>query len=218
MAADESILTTVDDYLLSIAEGLHAAQRELDSATGTGDTTYRYYLPKLDFELKMTVELRQRSSTVGGPARPVLMLRPATASESSSSSTAVSTVSGSFLAVPNSNPRLKLRAVSSLVWRSPREAAVTVQLRDETGAPQSGEEVHFNVDKELSALANQALGIPPALAADTTFVDAVVTTDENGAATSVLRISTTEPFGKQIVLVLDIAGQTETIQHALVSS
>lgn len=215
--ADESILTTVDDYLLSLAEGLHAAQRELDSTTGSADTTYRYYLPKLDFELKMTVELRQRS-TVGGTARPVLMLRPATASESSSSSTAVSTVSGSFLAVPNSNARLKLRAVSSLVWRNPREAAVTVRLSDESGAPQSGEEVHFNVDKELSALANQALGIPPALSADTTFIDAVVSTDENGVATSLLRIASTEPVGKQVVLVLDIAGQTETIQHGVTNS
>lgn len=218
MAADESILTTIDDYLLSIAEGLHAAQRELDATSSGTDASYRYYLPKLDFELKMTVELRQRSSSVGGVPRPILMLRPATASESSSTSTAVSTVSGSFLAVPNSNPRLKLRAISSLVWRTPREAAVTVQLRDEAGAPQSGEEVHFNVDKELSALANQALGMPPGIAADTTFVDAVVTTDENGAATSLLRVSSSEPVGKQLVLVLDAAGQTETIQHSVASS
>lgn len=218
MAADESILTTIDDYLLSIAEGLHAAQRELDDSKTSGDATFRYYLPKLDFELKMTVELRQRSSTAGGVPRPLLMLRPATASESSSTSTAVSTVSGSFLAVPNNDPRVRLRASSSLAWRTPREATVSVQLRDEAGVPQSGEEVHFNVDHELSAAANQAIGAPPGLASDTTFVDAVVKTNENGVATSMLRISSSEPVGKQLVLVLDAAGQTETIQHAVASS
>jgi hypothetical protein len=108
-----------------------------------------------------------------------------------------------------------VRARSSLVWKSEREGTIEVAVVDATGAPQVGQEVHFNVDRELSRQASRERGVTVELQPDTTFIDPIVPTDTSGRAASELRISAAEPAGAVIVIVLDVAGQTEVLQHRL---
>lgn len=216
MSQADSLLTTIDDYLLSIAEGLHRAQAELESPAGVGaQATYSYYVPKLEFELRVTVQM-ERSKSSSGLERRTLLLRPASP-ELSSASQAVSVVRGTFVAVPNA-ARTALRAASSVSWKDGRHGLVAVRVTDGAGAPQPGVEVNFNVDRDLSRKANQEAGATIELSPDTTFVQGVVRTDATGRAESMLSISSKEAIGTVVVLLLDAAGQTETIRHTLVGA
>ena len=69
--SDEILTGTIDDYLLSIADGIEKAQAVLSKVRvpgqpGTPPTTY--IIPSLEFELRMHVEL----SAAPEPAMPAL--------------------------------------------------------------------------------------------------------------------------------------------------
>lgn len=217
MADPEALLTTIDDYLLSIAEGIHSAQLELDRASLAGHgMAYAYYLPKLDFELRMTIEMRERKTGVGAKNRPLLFLRPVSTLDSTTSMQAISTVRGSFLAVPSGAAAKALRASAMITWKGDRQGMVTVELLDSGGNPQQGQEVNFNVDRDLSRRASlDRLKKTFTMDADTTFSDPVVRTDGSGRASSIVNISAKEPLGAVVAIVLDVAGQTETILHEI---
>jgi hypothetical protein len=212
MTDPESLLMTIDEYLISIAEGIHAAQTELEQ-TAVHGLSYSYYLPKLDFELKMTIELEDRQVSAGA-ARPKLLMRPATAAGQTSSGHAISTVRGSFVAVPVAAAKA-LRAGSSIVWKG-REGTVTVEVYDGAGTPQPGLEVHFNIDRDLSRnLTADRLKKDIDFTAETAFFDAVVPTDSSGKASSPIRLSPQLPSGAVVAIVLDAAGQTETVIYQI---
>ena len=75
MSETTTLLTTIDDYLLSLADGIALAQSELSRSAAAGPPGHQvaYYLPRLDFELRMTLrvtrseELSQRYESVRAP-------------------------------------------------------------------------------------------------------------------------------------------------------
>src|SRR5690606_8997959 len=108
---DTYLSSSIDDYLLSIAEGIRLAQGRLDQLQSNAGSTWSYYLPKLEFELKMTVEMvenKQLSAKLGSERlRPLadrhLMLRPINPTPSTQSQITVeaaSVIRGTFVAVP----------------------------------------------------------------------------------------------------------------------
>src|SRR5215475_6708046 len=100
--------STLDDFLLSLADGIASAQQSLShsGATGTSGRQFTYHLPRVDFELKMNLRvvedegLSARYRTVR-PARlgnKHLLFRPLVAEESSSTLEVAAIIKGSFVA------------------------------------------------------------------------------------------------------------------------
>jgi hypothetical protein len=211
MADSTPLVASLDEILLSIADGIHQAQRELnqlevEAAPGGQVTTY--YLPKVDFEIRMTVEM----TTAATPSRPVkrLLIRPIRAEDASGQTHAelVSTVRGSFVAVPANGGRPGPVLGAKLRLVTPRELAVDVSAATAVGEPMQGERVELNVDRDASRRPDAS-----AISPQTDFVTAIVQTDAAGLASGTLRIDQAEPRGTRIAIVIDVAGRTQTYLH-----
>ena len=99
--------STLDDFLLSLADGVTRAQEELTRSGLHGEPgrQFAYHLPRVDFELKMNVRVVQDAS-LSGRYRKVqlarlghkhLLFRPLTTEESSTMDIAA-VVRGAFVA------------------------------------------------------------------------------------------------------------------------
>lgn len=214
---DDLIETTLDNYLLALAQGIQEAQRQLDQNEvpgRPGQPAIGYHLPRVDFELKMTFAMR---SEPGKPAEPgkigragTLMLAPAArAGAESVSGEATSTIRGAFVAVPITGGHAATLLRCSLVRRAPREIGLVVFVSDALGNPQADVAVQANVDRERSA----ELSTPPgqALTLETDVAAGLVHTDAKGFAATTLRIAEAEPAGAVVVVVVDTPGATETV-------
>lgn len=224
MADATEILTTIDDYLISIADGLRYAQAELGraGAAGASGSQVSYYVPRLDFELKMTLKVVEDTALSGrygrdalSPARDRhLMFSPVNAEQTSRSSFSaeiVSTIRGSFVAVPANDglPTARLRLV---VRPDGADHVVEAHLRDAVGKPLAGVEVQFNLDRDDSEALSQEAGVraSPLLAPGTALDLGVASTGADGLATATLRVDPAQARGSLLVLVVDAAGQSET--------
>lgn len=202
--------STLDDYLVGIAEGLRKAQGELAGVViegPPGQAAMGYHLPRLDFELKLSFEVRSGGS--GAPLR--MMARAPSTGGGGFTAEGTGTVRGTFVSVPlaASSPPIVLDL--RFVLRSPRDVDVIAVVRDALGAPQADVEVQFNVDRERSAALTAALGAEmQSPLAGTITQPAVVRTDADGLATSALRMAEPEPTGALIAVVVDALGATET--------
>lgn len=213
----ELITSTIDDYLLSLAEGVQFAQKRLEASKLDERTTTRYFLPKVDFELRMILEVTTDpayNAFFGGDLlRPDseafhLVMRPVTASEATNDkfrAEVVSTIRGSFLAAPANEGKPELGLRMSAKWTAAkRELSLRVEIKDTLGAPAPGIEVQFNVDREETASF-----APEALKSGTFLRSGIALTDASGAAETVLVIDKSEPKGRVIALVIDAIGKTE---------
>ena len=212
---DDLIETTLDDYLLALADGIQQAQRQLDQVTVAGrpgQPATGYHLPRVEFELKMTFAMRgatpggeaPQGERAGGRSGTLLMRPPAKSDPESYSGEATSTIRGAFVAVPVVG-RTPTTLRCSLVRRNPREIGLVVFLADALGVPQVDVAVQIDVDRERSA----ELGTPLKVATD---VDVgLLRTDLKGYAGTTLRISKEEPEGAVIVVIIEAAGATETV-------
>jgi hypothetical protein len=212
---DDLIETTLDNYLLALAQGIQEAQRQLDrnEVPGRpGQPATGYHLPRVEFELKMTFAMRGEQDAAQGPATPgargKLLLRPAPSPGSESyTGEATSTISGAFVAVPVTGGRAATTLRCSLVRRSDREVDVVVFVSDALGNKQPDVAVQVNVDRERSA----ELGGNKPLQFQTDVTAGLLRTDANGFAATTLRISELEPASAVVVLVVDTLGATETV-------
>jgi hypothetical protein len=223
MSDPSKLLTgTIDDLLISIASGLQQAQNELgknvvfDKYSGTAVT---YTLPRLDFELKTIVQLTDSPSIVNkyGQSnkstkklpRMHIVLKPSTSSVAGSlQSESLSTISGSFVAIPVNNGAPTTVVKTSLLRNSPTNISVTVLVSTNLGEPLPGREVHFNIDHDLCTQLNGA-----DVKSGTHFDVGVVPTDGSGNATSTLLISNAEVDGILVPIEVGVDGQTEVIVH-----
>jgi hypothetical protein len=222
---DNYLSSSIDDYLLSIAEGIRLAQGRLDQLqTAQGGSTWSYYLPKLEFELKMTVEMvenKRVSAKLGSDRlRPLddrhLMLRPIDPSPSSQSQVSVeaaSVIRGTFVAVPANAGRPGLILRSRVARIDSRHAEFSLEIIDTAGARQAGVEVHFNIDRELSRQASAAKGLDVDVAAGTFLAEGVVPTDAEGRAATTLELDVGEPVGRVIVISLDVGNRSELVHY-----
>ena len=224
MADPTALLTTIDDYLLSLADGIALAQNELSrtAAAGPPGKQFTYYLPKLEFELRMRIQVTQdqalshRYESVRDPAvrDKHLLFSPVNASQSSSSSSSVteviSTVKGSFVAVP-ANEGLPAVVLRSRVEANGRAVTVFVDATNAAAEPLGGLSVEVNIDRDESETMSADEGVPTLDWTDTWLDAGVVRTAPTGEASVLLNIGTAMPAGAHLVLAIDAAQQTEML-------
>jgi hypothetical protein len=214
--------STLDDFLLSMAEGVAYAQTELTraGASNSSGSSVLYQLPRVDFELKMNLTVVQdqalslRYSTLR-PIRPNdrhLLFRPVSVEEASSTLDIAATVKGAFIAIPP-NGGLPAPTMRTLVDATdPKAPVVGVIIRNTAGESLAGVEVQFNIDREESVAVNKSAGRAFSVATDTIFERGVLTTNESGTAQAVLRLSQTQQPGF-LVIAVDALSRTETIVY-----
>lgn len=213
---DDLLETTLDNYLLALAQGIQEAQRHLDTVEvpgRPGQPATGYHLPRVEFELKMQFAMRGEQPGEDGQnksaSRGQLLLRPASKPTSESfSGEAISTIRGAFVAVPVTGGRAASVLRCSLVRRGPREVALIAFVADALGNSQAGAPIQANVDRERSAELSPG-GTPLTLETDLTV--GLIHTDAKGFAETTLRIAEAEPAGAIVVIVVDGPGASETL-------
>ena len=213
---DDLIETTLDDYLLALADGIQQAQRQLDQtsvAGRPGQPATAYYLPRVEFELKMTFAMRggrqaddeSQASRPNARAGTLMMRPPAKAGSESYTGETTSVIRGAFVAVPLVGGRTPTVMRCSLIRRSARDIGLVVLVADALGAAQPDIAVQIDVDRERSA----ELG--PPLTDQTDVLVGLLRTDARGYAETSLRISEAEPIGAMVVMIIEAAGASETV-------
>lgn len=206
MADDFS--ASIEDYLVGLAASLQQAQRQLSELALPGDglrPAVSYQLPKLDFELKLALEISaqqsQRSGT-GVALRGRLLNATGTSRQVAE---AASVITGSFVAVPVGGGKAPPELSTELQRISPVQLKISAKLATVGGEPLEGVDVHFNTDRGLAAALNPGIDPP-----DTRPLFAVVSTLPNGTATNVID-ATGELPGSRVPVTIDALGQTSTI-------
>ncbi|MCB1735344.1 MAG: hypothetical protein H6981_10780 [Gammaproteobacteria bacterium] len=223
--SDEILTGTIDDYLLSIADGIEKAQAVLSKVRvpgqpGTPPTSY--IIPSLEFELRMHIEL----SSAPEPAAPGLtrfgagkasalskVMRLAapqagSASQGKSIGEATSVIKGSFVAVPTNGGKPQPTIQTRIEKISGRRIRVVVSVRGNTGESMPGVEVNFNLDREATAELNAQLAAPQE---GTDMSTALGVTDASGSVSSELIIANQESKGVSLVVLVDVLGDSETV-------
>ncbi|WP_437293993.1 hypothetical protein [Sorangium sp. So ce426] len=222
MADPKDAFSTLDDFLLSLADGISHAQAELTRAAASGPpgASVVYQLPRVEFELKMNLTVvedqalsqRYRALRPIRPSDKHLLFRPLTGEEASSTLEIAATVKGAFIAVPP-NGGLPAPLIRSTVDATAPEAPIVrVAVSNAAGEPLVGVEVQINVDREESVALNQAAGRPFSVAAGTAFDRGQLTTDDRGVAHASLSIGKGQEPGL-LVIVVDVLSRTDTLVY-----
>jgi hypothetical protein len=229
---------SIDDYLLGLATGIQKAQQQLSQQAVTirpGEAAVTYQIPRVEFELKMSLEVVSPADS-GGDGATLLRFRPASPARGgvgATTSDVASTIRGAFVAVPvhGGKPppdiRITLRRISAGTYE------IAVRVASAAGERLAGVEVQFNVDRERSRelkVIPGGSGLPTGRFNDaealynfvafadtadlfpgTSFWDGSVVTNAEGIAIGVLNIDAREPTGVPIATIVDVLGQIETI-------
>lgn len=232
MSSNEPQGGGLEELLTGLATGVMHAQRKLSQTSvvlQAGDAPITYQIPRVDFELKVALNVAAKGDEAGSSA---LSFRPGKGGRGGEPN---SVIRGAFVATPvrggKPPPVVKIKHERS----SSRRYSIIVDVTEVSGEPQRGVEVQFNIDEELSLrLSQQALiGVPEqpigafdsatfegasfaapvlrGLQAGTKFWDGLVETDGEGSAVGVLEIDSEEPAELRIAAVVDVLGNTETI-------
>jgi hypothetical protein len=221
MPTPEESFSTLDDFLLSLADGITQAQAELarSGALGPVGQKYVYHVPRVDFELRMNLRvvedtaLSQRYRQLR-PARmndKHLLFKPLAPEETSSTLEVAAVIRGAFVAVP-ANGGLPPLVIETRLDTSGPEKVLQIRLHNAAGEALPGVEVQVNLDREESASLTAAIGKTFTLAAGTGFSSGVVFTDAQGVATTTLTIGPGQS-SCLLALVVDVADQTETLVY-----
>jgi hypothetical protein len=212
---DDLPAATIDDYLVSLAEGVAEAQRRLDAVrvSGAGGSV-RYRIPKLDFQLRMTVNIERQPVPVGSKRRaPVLKMQ---ALRETSQASIASTISGSLIAIPEAGSApdpvigISVTQPEELPEGAPegvRALAIQISLIDRAGTALVEETVQLTIDRERMGDLDQ----DASLAAGTGLAESVLQTDEYGLATTWLWIGGTQSPDTRLVLVADAMARTKEL-------
>jgi len=228
----ENILTaSIDDYLLSLADGVCLAQRKLSQMVipgQFGQPSTVYQLPKVEFELKMSFEMETgspdpRTLLPGEQAvnAPKLRVRPANMQGGASASIeASSVIRGSFVATPAKGG--KPPAVIQTFLKkgaSAREVIITVDISSAAGELLEDVVVQYNIDNELCRTLNDSF--KPAdsgfyeFQPDTKLAKGVVKTKADGKSENRLQIDAKESIGATVAVVIDALSERETILYTV---
>jgi hypothetical protein len=226
MAEPTQFLTaTIDEYLLSIAEGITHAQEQLNmlpTLGPQGQPLPRYLLPRVDFELRVSLQVTQsqaltrKFATTGVRTAAVnhLVFRPIQPGETTVSGfkgEVISTIKGHFIAVPPNEGKPPLLLSTTVEKRGPGLYGISARVITAVGEPVAGFETHFNLDPALSlTLSKQDLPAYGGLSSSTLLVDGMVVTDASGDAATTLQ-TPAEPTGASIAVIVDVAGKTQTL-------
>ncbi len=221
---------TIEDILVAIAEGIRDAQDRLNTLEPFdeyGRPRPQYYLPQLDFTLKInavetsTTEsgpapAEQLRSFVPGAAGPLGFLQRRAAPinfalanpgrvSSSTSNEIYSTIAGRFVAVPPNDgmPQIALTVTAAAHPGGGRKRLITVTAGYAAGGPVGGATVEFNVDPVSTAALNQ---LPGAVAIDNVqlFDSGAVVTDANGVAATALDFAAAPAAASKLLIVANL--------------
>jgi len=221
MPVPSEAFSTLDDFLLSLADGITHAQASLARAgvAGPPGRQFTYHLPRVDFELKMNLRVvederlsaRYRDIRPERPSSKHLLFKPLSVEEASSTLEIGAVIKGAFVAVP-ANDGLPGAIVETTLVPSAdaRVKTVRVVATNTAGEPLSGIDVQFNLDREESAALTTASGRTLVIAAGTGFTQGVVATDDTGVAEAEFRLDAAQQPG-MLVLVVDAAERTEQL-------
>ena len=215
--------STLDDFLLSLADGVTQAQTELARAGAQGPPgrQFAYHLPRVDFELKLNLRVvedaalsnRYQLLRAARANDKHLLFRPIPANGDAASTLEIAAVvSGAFVAVPANDGLPSVIVRSSVVLDDPDAPVLRLSARNSAGEPVSGLAVELNVDREESVLLSQAAGHTLVIAPGTAFERGLVTTGPDGLAQARLNIDKDQGAGL-LALVIDAAGRTETLVY-----
>lgn len=215
MSETTVLLTTIDDYLLSLADGIALAQSELSRAAAAGPPgqQFTYYLPRLDFELRMKMrvtkseQLSQRYESVRAPeARDTHLLFTPVTGSSTSTTEVTSVIKGAFVAVPP-NQGLPATQLTSTVHTTADGFVITIEATTTANEPRASLAVEVNLDREESEDLTGA-----ALDWTGTDLDAgLLLTDALGTASVTLTVGAAMAPGAQLLISLDADGRTELL-------
>ncbi|KFA91502.1 hypothetical protein [Archangium violaceum] len=213
----QDLFGTLDEYLINLADGLAQAQQELGqlSAAGAPGRQFTYYVPKLEFELRMDLKVETETRTSGtGVSAKVLKMKPVRVVDTAQTQTSagiVSVIRGSFVAVP-ANEGLPATLLEAVMEKDTAGRPVVVaRVRNAAGEPVVGLEVEFNLDR---AGTQRLSGRAPLAATDVSL--AVVGTDAAGEARTNLRLADGE-LAKTLVVTVDAGPRMAVVAYEAAS-
>lgn len=227
MPDQDLINTSVDEYLISLANSINHAQRyisQLRVAGQDGQPAVTYQLPRVEFELKLQFQLDRRHPPSGHPQRDVAMaeggaflearpLKLEAGEMDASTAAAASTIKGSFVAVPIHGGAPP--PVVTVAWKRLDDSdrvVITVTVRSAIGEALPGRDVEFNLDKDLARRLNPLWSSAETqrILGNTRFVSGVQQTDEAGDARNTLEIGD-QLENLKVPVVIDVMGITRTL-------
>jgi len=178
-----------------------------------GQPTVAYQIPKVEFELKLNLSLQTSVAQAqdGASGRSRLLWRAARPADGQLSAEATSTVRGSFVAVPVSGGRPPPRLRTAFARRDSGQVEIRIEIRDGLGDPVPGVEVQCNIERERSATLSPPRKPAYNVHALTQIQPAVLVTDDQGRAQTLLSIADAEPPGTLLAVRIDTVGVGETL-------
>ena len=215
MASDAKLVAdSLEEMLVSIAEGVREAQEALDGLApfdSFGRPVPGYFIPHLDFELLVDIETETNSQ-----GRPIFKVSAARnifgggggSSTSSTKSHTTSRITGRLVAIPPGEglpvPQLILTAEKT----GAGETLLTVRASNNAGEILAGQRIELNIDEEASKALSR--GASPTLP-DARLREAVLVTDEQGQAATTLVVSDGGNSGRQLLVVAQLGIATARV-------
>lgn len=229
--AGSFVAGTIEDILVSLAEGIRDAQDRLNALEPFdeyGRPRPQYYLPHLDFTLKINAVETSTTQVAPGnldgatraplvsrgaaqvgflaqraPAFNFALARPSTTSTATNE--IYSTISGRFVAVPPNDgmPQIGLTISASPHPDGPAKRMITVRGAYATGGPVNGATVEFNIDPVGTAALN-GLPSPVAINQLALFGSGGVLTDATGIAATAIDLAAAPAGATQLLVVANL--------------
>ena len=191
---------SIEEMLVAIADGVREAQVALNAAPPVdayGRQLPLYHLPHLDFEIK--VHLETVSVTEG---RPIFKITAANNVTDTAELTSV--IAGRLTAIPPGEG-LPLPQVAITSERlSARRHRVLVRAGNSAGEALAGHTVELNLNLDASRRLSQAAGVNLTSARSTNVTKALLTTDDDGEAETVLQVDPGLPAAAILVLTAEL--------------
>ena len=216
MASDAKLVAdSLEEMLVSIAEGVREAQDALDALPPTdafGRPVPGYFIPHLDFEL--VVDVQTETNNAGRPIFKVSAARSVFGGGGGGSSTSKSTaqttsrITGRLVAIPPGEGLPVPQLVLSSEKVSPGVIVLRVQASNSAGETMAGQRIELNIDTEASKALSR--GEDPTLPT-ARLADAVLVTDEQGEASTRLTIESGGNSSRQLVVVAQLGIATARV-------
>jgi len=211
MTESGQVGNSIEDLLVSLADGVSEAQQILRSNQGVdefGQLRESYHFPYVDFEFDILMETVNSTS----PGRTFLQVRQR--KSGSETSSIKSSISGRLVAVPPGQgvPRPVVDLTSKN--DSPRRWTIDLRASNDAGELLIGYDVELNVNVEASLQLSAANGAPfSKFPSGVALSQALLTTDQAGFTTTQLNTASSLPAGSFVVVTAELLGESHS--HAI---
>jgi hypothetical protein len=188
------VADSVEAILVGIAEGVRDAQEALNAIPAMdsfGRPLPTYHLPFLDFTIAVSI------STETTAGRPFVRLK--TPAPGRSAADLSSTISGRLVASPPGEG-LPVAQLALAVQSTGNTHKLRISAANSAGEILGNQRIELNVDKDASAALSGLPAPGPGAAAPARLKDAIVITDDSGAAETELIFEAATPARATIVV------------------